>query len=24
MATTSDISRGLIIKLDGSLYSVVE
>lgn len=24
MATTSDISRGLILKLDGSLYSVVE
>ena len=24
MATTADISRGLIIKLDGSLYSVVE
>ena len=24
MATTSDISRGMIIKLDGSLYSVVE
>jgi len=24
MASTSDISRGLIIKLDGSLYSVVE
>ena len=24
MATTSDISRGLIIKLDGSLYKVVE
>jgi elongation factor P len=24
MANTSDISRGLIIKLDGSLYSVVE
>ena len=24
MATTSDISRGLIIKLDGSLYTVVE
>lgn len=24
MATTADISRGLIIKLDGSLYTVVE
>lgn len=24
MATTSDISRGMVIKLDGSLYSVVE
>jgi elongation factor P len=24
MATTADMSRGLIIKLDGSLYSVVE
>jgi len=24
MATTSDISRGMILKLDGSLYSVVE
>ena len=24
MASTSDISRGLIIKLDGSLYKVVE
>ncbi len=24
MATTSDISRGMIIKLDGSLYSIVE
>ncbi len=24
MATTADISRGMIIKLDGSLYSVVE
>ncbi len=24
MATTADISRGLIIKLDGSLYSLVE
>ena len=24
MATTSDISRGLIIKLDGSLYKIVE
>lgn len=24
MATTSDISRGIILKLDGSLYSVVE
>jgi elongation factor P len=24
MATTADISRGLIIKLDGSLYSVIE
>jgi elongation factor P len=24
MATTSDISRGLILKLDGSLYSVIE
>ncbi len=24
MANTSDISRGLIIKLDGSLYKVVE
>ena len=24
MANTSDISRGLIIKLDGSLYTVVE
>jgi elongation factor P len=24
MATTSDISRGLILKLDGSLYKVVE
>ncbi len=24
MATTSDISRGLIVKLDGSLYSVIE
>ena len=24
MATTSDISRGVILKLDGSLYSVVE
>jgi elongation factor P len=24
MATTSDISRGMIIKLDGSLYSVVD
>lgn len=24
MATTSDISRGMIIKLDGSLYSVIE
>jgi elongation factor P len=24
MATTSDISRGLVLKLDGSLYSVVE
>ncbi|WP_298302579.1 elongation factor P [Hydrotalea sp.] len=24
MATTADISRGLIIKLDGSLYSVVD
>ena len=24
MANTSDISRGLIIKLDGSLYKIVE
>ena len=24
MATTSDISRGMILKLDGSLYAVVE
>ena len=24
MATTSDISRGIILKLDGSLYSVIE
>ena len=24
MANTSDISRGMIIKLDGSLYSIVE
>ena len=24
MANTADISRGMIIKLDGSLYSVVE
>ncbi|MCH5599372.1 hypothetical protein [Niabella ginsengisoli] len=24
MANTSDISRGMILKLDGSLYSVVE
>jgi elongation factor P len=24
MATTADISRGMIIKLDGSLYSIVE
>src|SRR6195952_5532916 len=24
MASTSDISRGLIIKLDGSLYKIVE
>src|SRR6201987_4567275 len=24
MATTADISRGMIIKLDGNLYSVVE
>jgi elongation factor P len=24
MATTSDISRGMVLKLDGSLYSVVE
>ncbi len=24
MANTSDISRGMIIKLDGSLYTVVE
>jgi elongation factor P len=24
MATTSDISRGLIIKLDGSLYKIIE
>lgn len=24
MATTSDITRGMIIKLDGSLYSIVE
>lgn len=24
MATTADISRGMVIKLDGSLYSVVE
>ena len=24
MASTADISRGLIIKLDGSLYTVVE
>src|SRR6476469_9402185 len=24
MATTSDISRGMILKLEGSLYSVVE
>src|SRR5919107_3265727 len=24
MASTADISRGLIIKLDGSLYSVIE
>src|SRR5215207_9407658 len=24
MATTSDISRGMIIKLDGSLYKIVE
>ena len=24
MATTADISRGLIINLDGSLYSIVE
>ena len=24
MATTSDISRGMVIKLDGSLYTVVE
>ncbi len=24
MANTADISRGLIIKLDGSLYSVVD
>jgi len=24
MATTSDISRGMILKLEGSLYTVVE
>ena len=24
MATTSDISRGMSIKLDGSLYSIIE
>jgi len=24
MATTADISRGMILKLDGSLYSIVE
>src|SRR5215207_2280312 len=24
MATTSDISRGMILKLEGSLYSIVE
>src|SRR5436189_62558 len=24
MATTSDISRGMILKLDGSLYSIVD
>jgi len=24
MANTADISRGMIIKLDGSLYTVVE
>ena len=24
MATTSDISRGMIIKVDGSLYKIVE
>src|SRR3954465_15917329 len=24
MATTSDISRGMILKLDGSLYSIIE
>jgi elongation factor P len=24
MANTSDISRGMIIKLDGSLYTIVE
>ena len=24
MATTSDISRGVVLKLDGSLYTVVE
>ena len=24
MVTTADISRGMILKLDGSLYSVVE
>ncbi|MGB4771248.1 MAG: elongation factor P, partial [Chitinophagaceae bacterium] len=24
MANTSDISRGMILKLDGSLYTVVE
>ncbi len=24
MATTSDISRGMVLKLDGSLYSIVE
>ena len=24
MANTSDISRGLIIKLDGSLYKIIE
>jgi elongation factor P len=24
MATTSDISRGMILKLDGNLYSIVE